>query len=210
MYEAQNLIAHKSERLDSLGVGLLLYHLLEGVGHYHVVGGALHQVWRERGRGCIDAIAIDHLRYGGQLPDVVAVGIDEERVLAIGQILAERQSTVGDDVPSEQLRPRCRAENTFQRLAALAGRGLQDDFCRYVAKLLYTGHDVVRLIVGYCEHSLKGTWCKEVVGIDKGDPLTPCLGHAEIACGTDATVRLVNDMETMETTVAGSIFVADG
>ena len=86
------------------------------------------------------------------------VGIDEERVLAIGQILAERQSAVGDDVPSEQLRPRCRAENTFQRLAALAGRGLQDDFCRYVAKLLYTGHDVVRLIVGYCEHSLKGTY----------------------------------------------------
>ena len=50
-------------------------------------------------------------------------------------------------------------------------------------------------------------WCKEVVGIDKSDPLALCLGHAEVARGTDATVRLVDDMET---TVAGSIFIADG
>ena len=100
MYESQNFIAHESQRLDSLGVGILFYHLLEGVGYYHVVSGALHEVWRKSGRVGIDAIAIDHILYCGQLPDVVAVGIDEERVFAIGQILAERQSAVGDDVTS--------------------------------------------------------------------------------------------------------------
>ena len=105
MYESQNFIAHASQRLDSLGVGILFYHLLEGVGYYHVVSGALHEVWRKSGRVGIDAIAIDHILYCDQLPDVVAVGIDEERVLAIGQILAERQSAVGNDVPSEQLSP---------------------------------------------------------------------------------------------------------
>ena len=81
MHETQNFIANEGQCLDSLGVGILFYHLVDGVGYYHVVGGALHEVWRKSGRVGIDAIAIDHIPYCGQLPNVVAVGIGEERVV---------------------------------------------------------------------------------------------------------------------------------
>ena len=78
---------------------------------------------------------------------MVSEGIDEQRVLAVGQIFQEHQVVGIDDRLAEQLSPGCRIEHTGQHSLGLRFHRYLYQFLGNIAKLDDATEHVIRLVV---------------------------------------------------------------